>query len=302
MSDNKKVDAILKEYVSEENTRPTQNDKSSEVVNVSETAKVTGNTAVYSSEKIKMVEETVLKRPAPSHQSGKFAVADINRPNVSYINSVTEVRKTTADLPPRPTDLIDGYDGAIMTAQPPDDTYVPKVRKMSNSTRAKEMRARKRKKNRKKKLNFTYAVESPDGIYTKPEQKSRKFMIQREADEVQPPPPVDDGNIVPLSEQSDPNALDIRITELNMTSDNDKDYNGKRKKRQKSDKYYDKRKNVKDYDSFEDAREIRRGITEVKESISFRVIILLITTLFSCYIAMGSNIGLPSRRSRYSVL
>lgn len=293
MSDNKKVDAILKEYVSEENTRPTQNDKPSEVVNVSETAKVTGNTAVYSSEKIKMVEETVLKRPAPSHQSGKFAVADINRPNVSYINSVTEVRKTTADLPPRPTDLIDGYDGAIMTAQPPDDTYVPKVRKMSNSTRAKEMRARKRKKNRKKKLNFTYAVESPDGIYTKPEQKSRKFMIQREADEVQPPPPVDDGNIVPLSEQSDPNALDIRITELNMTSDNDKDYNGKRKKRQKSDKYYDKRKNVKDYDSFEDAREIRRGITEVKESISFRVIILLITTLFSCYIAMGSNIGLP---------
>ncbi len=299
MSDNKKVDAILKEYVSEEDSRPaaSNDNKNStgnteQVNDVSETAKTLGNTAVYNTQQMKAMEETVLKRPAPSHQSGKFAVADINRPNVSYINSVTEVRKTSADLPPRPTDLIEGYDGAVMTAQPPDETYVPKVRKMSNSTRAKEMRARKRKKNRKKKLDFTYAVESPDGIYTKPEKKSKKFMIQREADEM-PPPPVDDGNIVPLSEQSDPSALDIRITELNMNSDNDRDYSGKKKQRKKSDKYYDKRKNVRDYDSFEDAREIRKGITEVRESISFRVVILLVTTLFSSYIAMGSNIGLP---------
>jgi len=298
MSDNKKVDAILNEYKTDDNSHlKTENNSKEKIentghINIPDSAKNIGNTAVYTQAEMKAMEETVMKRPAPSHQSGKFAVTDINRPNVSYINSVTEVRKTSADLPPRPTDLIEGYDGAIMTAQPPDETYVPKVRKMSNSTRAKEMRARKRKRNRKKKLNFTYAVESPDGIYTKPEKKSKKFIIQREVDEA-PILPADNGNIIPLSEQDDPNALDIKITELNMTSDNERDYKNPKKKHKKSNKYYDKKTVAKDYDSFEDAREIRRGITEVKESISFRVVILFITTLFSCYMAMGSSIGLP---------
>lgn len=303
MSD-KKVDEILNEYAAEDEIQSATNAGGKKTVaekvqdtgyiNIPQSAKTIGNTAVYNPEDIKSIEESLMKkRPAPSHQSGKFAVSDINRPNVSYINSVTEVRKTSADLPPRPTDLIEGYDGAVMRVQPPDDTYTPKVRKMSNSTRAKEMRARRRKKNKKKKLDFTYAVESPDGIYTKPEKKSKKFIIHREVDEDIPVQPVDDGNIIPLSEQSDPNALDIKITEIDIPTDDDKDYGENKKRRRKSDKPYDKKKSVKDYDSFEDAREIRRGIAEVKENISFRVTVLFIMAAFSSYIAMGKTIGLP---------
>lgn len=305
MPNDKKIDEILNEYSGGEDTKVSDNSvKQSEdskkiqdtgYINISESAKNIGNTAVYNPEQIKAIESTLSnKRPTPSHQSGKFAVSDINRPNVSYINSVTEVRKNTADLPPRPTDEIEGYDGAVMTTQPPDETYVPKVRKMSNSTRAKEMRARRRKKNKKnKKLDFTYAVESPDGIYTKPVKKSKKFVIQRQADDNFKAPPVDDGNIVPLSEQNDPNALDIKISDLNSQSENEVHYSQHRKRRKEENKNYDKRKTVKDYDSFEDAREIRKGIFEVKDNISFRVSILIIMFLFSCYIAFGETIGIP---------
>ncbi len=305
MPDNKQVDEILKEYAVEEDIKPSDGSSESDdsgaiqntgYINIPDSAKNMNNTGIYDPEQIKAVERSIMgRRPNPSHQSGKFAVSDITRPNVSYVNSVMEIRKNTADLPPRPTDSIEGYDGAVMTAQPPDDTYVPKVRKMGNSTRAKEMRARRRKKG---KMDFTYAVESPDGIYTKPEKKSKKFVIQRQAEEMQKAPPVDDGNIVPLSEQSDPNALDIQIQEPIVQSEPERnDIQNKKRPPKKEKKYnnknYDKKKSVKDYDSFEDARAIRKSITEVKDNISFRVVILFIMAFFSCYMAIGSKIGLP---------
>lgn len=289
MPDNIKVDEILNEYASGDDAKPNENsDAKSESVqdNVE-------NTAVYSPNDVKAAEQALLKRPAPSHQYGKFAVSDVNRPNVSYINSVKEVRKTTADLPPRPTDVIKGYDGAVITNQPSDEAYVPKVRKMSNSTRAKEMRAKRRKKNKKKKPDYTYAVESPDGIYTKPERKSKKFIIHRQSDDLPPPPVSDDnGNIVPLSEQEDPNALDIKITEINIPF-NEEENTEKNKRNKKGQKAFNKKQTIKDYDSFEDARQIKRDILDVKENISFRITVLLIMTVFSCYMAMGSAIGLP---------
>ncbi len=135
MPDNTNVDKILKEYTSDDEAsggRPSEGRSEP-------SADSTGSPG-YTPQQVKAVEEALLKRPSPSHQYGKFAVSDVSRPNVSYINSVTEVRKTSADLPPKPTDLIEGYDGAVMMPQPEDETYVPKVRKMSNSTRARELR------------------------------------------------------------------------------------------------------------------------------------------------------------------
>ncbi len=298
MPDNKHIDEILNEYANDEDNQPSKpvpppdTLQNTGCITIPDSAKTIGNTAVYSPEQVKALEE-LLKRPNPSHQSSKFAVSDVNRPNVSYINSVTEVRKTSADLPPRPTDEIDGYDGAVMITQPPDETYVPKVRKMSNSTRAKEMRAKRRKKNKKKKIDFTYAVESPDGIYTKPEKKSKKFVIQRQTDDNIDNTPVYDDNIIPLSEQSDPNALDIKIVELETHNDYDNDETENKSRKKRHSKSYDKKKTVKDYDSFEDAGEIRRGISEVKENISFRVVVMFVMMIVSCYSALGEFIGVP---------
>ena len=289
MPNNKNVDEILKEYAHDDTTgsaKPTDPAKNRDSNSIS-------NTAVYSPQQIKAVEEALLKRPAPSHQYGKFAVSDVSRPNISYINSVTEVRKTAADLPPKPTDLIEGYDGAVMIPQPEDESYVPKVRKMSNSTRAKEMREIRRKKKHKKQPVFTYAHESPDGIYTKPEKKSKKFVINRDAGD-DPPPVDDDGNIIPLSEQKDPGALDIKITEIDIPTDPPDDANDKkRSKRSKADKSNVKKQAIKDYDSYEDAREIKRDINEVRENIRFRITVLFIMLLFSSYLAFADTLHLP---------
>ena len=298
MTDKLKIDRILREYQPEEEAKPEPQQTaangipSDSMANVEGYTKTIGSTEVYDPEKIKAVEQSILKRPPQSHKHSKFTVHDVGRPNVSYINSVTEVRKTAVDLPPKPTDAIEGYDGAVMLPQPEDESYMPKVRKMSNSTRAKELREARKNRRKRKKLNYTYAVETPDGIYSKPEKKARKFMIHREADE--PPAPEPDDNIVPLRAQNDPSALDIRITELESAEEREaagERLKGKPKKknREQSKKSFF----IKDYDSYEDANKIKRSISEIGNRISFRMKILLILTLFSGYMTCGEALGLP---------
>ena len=178
MPKNYTLDDILNEYSGEEKHKSAVKNKTAvktEIKSNGQTGKIedTGyikipsggipdETITYSVKELEQINAPA-KRPSPSHRSGKFQVADISRPNVSYINSVKEVKKNPADLPPRPTDEIKYYDGAVVTQNASDEEYAPKVRKMSDSTRAKEMRVKRRKK---KQPEFTYEKESPDGIYT----------------------------------------------------------------------------------------------------------------------------------------
>ena len=298
MTDNLKIDRILREYQPEEKVKPkpqetaAENNAPDSMANAEGYTKTVGSSELYDPDKIKEIEESLLKRPPMSHKHSKFTVHDVGRPNVSYINSVTEVRKTAVDLPPKPTDEIEGYDGAVMLPQPEDESYMPKVRRMGNSTRAKELREARKKRSKMKKLNYTYAVETPDGIYSKPEKKARKFMIHREADEGDQPEP--DDNIVPLSSQDDPSALDIRITELESAEEREAASERLKGKPKKKNREQSKRSFfVKDYDSYEDANKIRRSITEIRSRISVRMNILLILTLFSGYMACAGSLGLP---------
>lgn len=259
-------------------------------IKIPESVKNADITGTYNIDELQEAEKIFVKKPSPSHQSGKFAVSDINRPNVSYINSVKDIQINKADLPPRPTDSIDGYDGAVVTQNPSDDVYTPKVRKMSNSTRAKEMRAKRRKK-KKKQPEFTYPVESPDGIFTKPEKKKSKFIVQREEESnKQPEEPIND--MVELIESVNPEALDVQIPDANQ-SFNDEISDNEKTKIKNNSKVYNKKQSIKDYDSFEDAREIKNDIADLKGSISFRIMVLLVMTLFSVYIAVGETLKLP---------
>ena len=296
------LDDILNEYSGE--TKQSSGNKNTKTagssgsyqdtgfLNIPKDVKQSDITIKYDKKQIEAVEREIEKRPAPSHQYSKFEVSDINRPNVSFINSVREVSMNQADLPPRPTDAIDGYDGAILTRQTSDEEYVPKVRKMSNSTRAKEMRSKKRNKKKKKQPVFTYPVESPDGIYTKPEKKKKKFVIKRE----DPATAADDKNdkqdrMLEMSSEINPEELDLKIPE-NFGDDNIFEEAPKKKKKKK-EKAFNKNHSIKDYDSYEDAREIKRDIADIKGSISFRILVLAITAVFSIYISVAGSIGLP---------
>lgn len=162
MPKNYTLDDILNEYSGEEKHKSAVKNKTAvktEIKSNGQTGKIedTGyikipsggipdETITYSVKELEQINAPA-KRPSPSHRSGKFQVSDISRPNVSYINSVKEVKKNPADLPPRPTDEIKYYDGAVVTQNASDEEYAPKVRKMSDSTRAKEMRVKRRKRN-----------------------------------------------------------------------------------------------------------------------------------------------------------
>lgn len=290
MSKNYTLDDILDEYSIDEKNDAVKIKPSTDIESTGTIKKVqdTGffeipklnssidQTITYSLDEIEQINAPV-KRPSPSHKSGKFQVSDINRPNVSYINSVKEVVKNPADLPPRPTDEIKDYDGAVVITDSSDEEYAPKVRKMSNSTRAKEMRLKRKKK---KQPQFTYDKESPDGIYTKPQKKNKKFVVSR--DDGSRKKPVDRMAGVNLSADADPEALDVDINanlELrNVNTD-------ERKKNDES--------TIRDYDSFEDAKEIKRSITELKISLSFRFAVLMFLFAFSVFISLGDIIGLP---------
>ena len=66
----------------------------------------------------------------------------------------------------------------------------------------------------------------------------------------------------------------------------------KEKKKNKG-KSYSKKQSIKDYDSFEDARKIKNDIADIRGNISFRIMVLLIMTVFSVYIAVGETLKLP---------
>ncbi|MGN1481896.1 hypothetical protein [Porcipelethomonas sp.] len=260
-------------------------------IKIPESVKNADITIAYDRKELKAAESETEKRPAPSHQYSKFAVSDINRPNVSYINSVKEVSANKADLPPRPTDAIDGYDGAVVTRQSSDEEYVPKVRKMSNSTRAKEMRAKRRKKKKKNQPEFTYPIESPDGIYTRPEKKKRKFVVKRE-EENKNPEEENKNDMVELSSEIDPEELDVKIAD-NSADDSIFEENKSDKKKKRKNKAYNKNQSIKDYDSFENAREIKHDIADIRSNISFRIIVLTVMAVVSIYLAVAEGLKLP---------
>lgn len=287
MSKNYTLDDILNEYSGSEKNNAVkppvntaQPDSSKKIqdtgfISIPRKNSVPDQTITYSLDEIVQINAPE-KRPSPSHRSGKFQVSDISRPNVSYINSVKEVIKNPADLPPRATDRIRDYDGAVVTKDASDEEYIPKVRKMSDSTRAKEMRSKRKKK---KQPEFTYERESPDGVYTRPQKKKKKFIVSHDDGKKKK---IDRMAQVDLSADADPEALDISIEPVpEMRSVN----TDEPKKQEES--------TIKDYDSFEDAKEIKSSITELKTSLSFRFVVLSVLFVFSAFISLGETIGLP---------
>lgn len=280
MSKNYTLDDILNEYSDkskpETASKPVPAPKLQDTGLIKVAAKdVPDQTITYSLDDIPEINAPE-KRPSPSHKSGKFEVSDINRPNVSYINSVKDVIKNPADLPPRPTDKIKDYDGAVLTKSSSDEEYIPKVRKMSDSTRAKEMRLRRK---RKKQPEFTYERESPDGVYTKPQKNKRKFVVSHDDGRKKKP---DKMAPVDLSGNISPEALDIAIDntpELRSVNTDEPRSNEKCI--------------IRDYDSYENPREIKNSITELKSSLSFRFVVLSVLFVFSAFISLSEISGIP---------
>jgi len=228
--------------------------------------------------------------------------ADISRHKIAVVSSdaMSEIRSN----PQRKVI----QSGTITPVQmTPDEA--PKIRRMSESTRAKEMESKKnKKKHRGKDNDYTYARETPDGeyMYTPPEFKKKKrsrIQIIHEAEspegkkqitDIVPSPaaveaakPVEPApraelTSINLSEKApvDAGQLDVHITQ------EAEEYMSVHSKNKRT-------KRIVDFNYYGDVEDVGRDIYELKSTISVRVVILAMTAFLSLFITLSNQFDLP---------
>ncbi len=227
----------------------------------------------------------------------KKRISVVDKDNIGSIRTVTHQKSTPANT------------GTIPPTQlSPDST--PQIRRMSESTRAKEIEnLKKSKKNKKKKKSdYTYNYESLDGeyMYTPPSfKKKKRSRAQIEAEYDSPegrkqitdivpspaaveaakpvePAPRAEKTSINLSETTeiDAGALDVHITQ-----EQDEYLSEKSKKK--------RTKRIVDFNYYGDVEDVGRDIYELKSTINVRVCILAMTAFLSIFITVANQFGLP---------
>ncbi|MBR5682376.1 MAG: hypothetical protein IKW96_03710 [Ruminococcus sp.] len=243
--------------------------------------------------------DNALRNPNPADETKP---ADIARHKIAVVSSdaISEIQSN-----PQRKNIPSGTITPVQMT--PDEA--PKIRRMSESTRAKEMENKKNKKKRRGKDNdYTYAKETPDGeyMYTPPEFKRKKrsrIQIINEAEspegkkqitDIVPSPaaveaakPVEPApraelTSINLSEKADIDAgqLDVHITQ---EADEFMSVHSKNKRT----------KRIVDFNYYGDVEDVGRDIYELKSTISVRVVILAMTAFLSLFITLANQFDLP---------
>lgn len=209
------------------------------------------------------INDGTRRRPNPADD---YKPSDIGKPDISFINSIGIDRLRT---PQNKSDIT--YDGisAMQGNQDSDNDYTPKIRRMSDSTRAREIERIKKNKSRKK-SDFTYKCESPKGeyMYTPFPEKDRKkkrnlsFSPQSVYDKPISPAPRADITSLNLSEDFtfDAHSLDVQIDHTKKASD--------------------------EFSCYADAPETGKNIRELKKNITTRFTLLLVCAILSIFTAL----------------
>lgn len=241
-----------------------------------------------------------MRRPNPAND---VKPADLARSRVSFVNSeaMSEIRASGA------SGTASAYDSASLKSQIPQEG-TPKIRRMSDSTRAKEIESiQKNKKCRRDSLSFTYEKERPDGeyMYTPPnvKKKKRARSVFAESglpenkkhitDIVPSPAAVEASKPVtpaPRAEMTSLNlseapAVDASELDVHITQETD-EYVSVKSKRKRT-------KRIVDFNYYGDVEDVGRDIYELKSILSVRVLILAMTALISLYITFSNQFGWP---------
>lgn len=236
------------------------------------------------------------EKPAPADE---FKPADLSRKTTGFAGNegLSEVKTETPAITYSADEIA-----------PMGET--PRIRRMSDSTRAREAERQKKKKKRgqRKKASYTYSKETPDGeyMYTPPEFKKKKrtrreILSEIEAPEgkkyitdIVPSPDAVEASkpVIPapraemtsinLSERQEveAGALDVHITQ-----DADEVTRIKSKSQ--------RTKRIVDFNYYGDVQDVGRDIYELKNIISTRTAVLGMTAFLSMYITVCSRFGLP---------
>ncbi len=251
--------------------------------------------AAISHERRELFDEPA-EKPAPAES---IKLSDLSRKTTGFAGNegLTEVKTETPAITYSADEIA-----------PMGET--PRIRRMSDSTRAREIEKQKKKKKRSKnkKASYTYDKETPEGeyMYTPPEFKKKKRSRREILSEVEAPEgkkyitdivPSPDAveaakPVVPapraeitsinLSEKQEveAGALDVHITQ---------DADEVTRIKSKSERT----KRIVDFNYYGDVQDVGRDIYELKNIISTRVAVLAMTAFLSLYITVCSRFGLP---------
>lgn len=245
--------------------------------------------------------DTSLRRPQPAND---VKPSDLSRSKVSFVNSEAMNRIRNASNAEKAA----GYDSALVKNQIESD-HMPKIRRMSDSTRAKEIEnIKSSRKRRRDSLSYTYDKESPDGEYmysppkVKRKKRSRDEIIDEfnspngkklttdivpspaaaEAAKPVTPAPRAEKTSINLSDTSgfSNSSIDVHITQ------NTNEYVSERSKKKRT-------KRIVDFNYYGDVEDVGRDIYELKSTISARVVILAMTALLSLYMTFANQFDIP---------
>ena len=248
---------------------------------------------IHNHSKLRLGDGT-LRRPNPAND---YKPSDIARKQVSFVNSSAMNNLRAA----KPSDKTPGYDSAFVT-NTVDSDYSPKIRRMADSTRAKEIETIK-KKHKNGKINKTYTKERPDGeyLYSPPKVKrKRNVNVAEEAlkpenqklitdivpspkavEAAKPVTPAPRAEYTSLDLSSDnnnvaPDELDVHITQEESFSKNKK-----------------RTKRLVDFNYYGDVEDVGRDIYELKSTIYVRVTTMLLIAFLSVYVTLAGQLSLP---------
>ena len=247
--------------------------------------------------------DDALRKPQPADE---YKPADLSRHRISVVdkNNVGEIKTV---LPKKQEPELAGT--TPPTRMDPD--AAPKIRRMSNSTRARELETLKnnKKKRRKKKNNYTYDRESPEGeyVYAPPsfKRKKQRTRAQMEAELVSPegrkqitdivpspdaveaarpvePAPRAEKTSINLSERPE---VDAGTLDVHITQEQDEYLSAKARKK--------RTKRIVDFNYYGDVEDVGRDIFELRSTINVRVFILMMTAFLSIFITVANQFGLP---------
>ena len=300
------IDDLLKEYASKKNSSESVHDSRLETEKLLNSAdklsgRKTAEEIIKENDHLRTLRkhsqpaaDASLRRPNPAND---VKPGEVKQNKVSFVKSgaMNDIR-TGPSRNPEP---------AIPSPQTSSDN-APKIRRMSDSTRAKEVESiKKRKKRRKDDGNFTYERETPDGEYMyippKVKKKKRSRSVREEYDlpenrklttDIVPSPaaleatrpvtpaPRAETTKINLSTSADfnDNSIDVHITQRN---DEFEEVNYKKKRTKRMVDYYG------------DVEDVGRDIYDLKNTISVRVQILAAISVLSVYVMLANNFGLP---------
>lgn len=279
-------------------------DKEDQKNNKKESAKTNQNIEPGTPEEVQNVVDTVRQEykerrlnERPLKPVHNIQPDSLLRSRISFINSSAMQEDKT---PVRSDDSIEGYDGAVMVSHSSDD-HVPMIRRMDDSTRAKELKKKKGRKN-KKESSYSYKRETPEGMYAEKkspeaEKKKRRKTGARAVEEDSKPIPfteekdiVEAAGVKKYRPRIDDDKFDIHSfsdeDDIEKALDISIEQQPEKKKKVKKNK---KKKLTEEASDSENREAIKKDIKQLRSVIVSRIAFLFLLCALSVFISAANH-------------